>query len=142
VDERIRFIEHKGKQILFLDFSLATALQMLPLLQRVQTTVAQHGPKSVLILADYEGAEIDGKVAMKIKEVLALDRPFVKKAAWLGTEHIPHAPAKTSTSFPSAKLRPSRPGARRWNGWYGNRSTAGRNRRLRGAPPARMDRRL
>jgi hypothetical protein len=90
MDERIRFIEHKGKQILLLDFSLATAPQMLPLLMRVQTTVAQHGLKSLLVLANYEGAEIDHKVAMKIKEVLALDRPFVKKAAWLGTEHIPH----------------------------------------------------
>jgi hypothetical protein len=91
VDERIRFIEHKGKQILLLDFSHATAPQMLPLLKQVQTTVAQHEPKSVLILANYEGAEIDHRVAMKIKEVLALDRPYVKKAAWLGTAHIPQA---------------------------------------------------
>jgi hypothetical protein len=90
MDERIRFIEHKGKQILLLDFSRATASQMLLLLMQVQTTVAQHGPRSVLVLANYQGAQIDHKVAMKIKEVLALDRPFVKKAAWLGTEHIPH----------------------------------------------------
>jgi hypothetical protein len=88
MDERIRFIEHKGQQILLLDFSLATASQMLSLLTRVQTTVAQQDPKSVLILADYTGAEIDHKVVMKIKEVLTLDRPFVKKAAWLGTEHM------------------------------------------------------
>jgi hypothetical protein len=88
MDERIRFIEHKGRQILLLDFSLATASQMLSLLTRVQTTVAQQDPKSVLILADYTGAEIDHKVVMKIKEVLTLDRPFVKKAAWLGTEHM------------------------------------------------------
>jgi hypothetical protein len=91
MDERIRFIEHKGKQILLLDFSLATASQMIPLLMQVRTTVAQQEPKSVLVLANYQGAEIDHNVAMKIKEVLALDRPFVKKAAWLGTEHIPHA---------------------------------------------------
>jgi len=91
MDERIRFIEHKGKQILLLDFSLATAPQMIPILMRVQTTVAQHEPRSLLVLANYVGAEIDHKVAMKIKEVLALDRPFVKKAAWLGTEHIPPA---------------------------------------------------
>jgi hypothetical protein len=91
MDKRIRFIEHKGKQVLLVDFSLATAPQMLPLLTQVQTTVAQHGPKSLLILANYEGAEIDHKVAMKLKQVLALDRPFVNKAAWLGTEHIPQA---------------------------------------------------
>jgi hypothetical protein len=63
VDDRIRFIEHKGKQILLLDFSHATAPQMLSLLMHVRTTVAQHEPKSVLILADYEGAEIDHKAA-------------------------------------------------------------------------------
>jgi hypothetical protein len=89
MDERIRFVEHKGKQILLLDFSRATAPQMIPLLTQVQTTVAQQEPKSVLVLADYEGAEIDHKVAMKIKEVLTFDRPFVKKAAWLGSKHIP-----------------------------------------------------
>ena len=48
---------------------------------------------------NYVGAEIDHEVAMKIKEVLALDRPFVKKAAWLGTEHIPHALTETFHIF-------------------------------------------
>jgi hypothetical protein len=91
MDERIRFIKHQGKLILLLDFSLATARQMIPLLTQVQITVGQQAPKSALVLANYEGAEIDEKVAMKIKQVLALDRPFVKKAAWIGAEHIPHA---------------------------------------------------
>lgn len=89
--DRIRFIEHKGKKILSLNFSHATAPQMIPLLDKVKTTIAQQGPKSVLALADYTGAEIDHSVAMKIKEVLTLDRPFVKKSAWIGSEHIPHA---------------------------------------------------
>ena len=91
MDDRIYFIEHKGKQILLLDFSHATAAQMMTLLGYVRATVAEQGPKTVLILADYEGAEVDHAVAMKIKEVLTLDRPFVKKGAWVGSEHIPHA---------------------------------------------------
>ena len=89
--DRISFTEHRGKQILLLDFSHATAVQMIPLLTLVRNTVAQHKPKSVLALANYEGAEIDHDVAMKIKEVLTLDRPFIKKSAWIGTEHIPKA---------------------------------------------------
>jgi len=84
MDERIQFIEHKGKQILLLDFSLATAPQMIPLLMQVKRTVAQHGPESVLVLANYEGAEIDHKVAMKIKEVLALDPPFREESGVAG----------------------------------------------------------
>lgn len=91
MDDRIHFVEHKGKRILLLDFSHATAQQMQLLLGYVRTIVSQQGLKSVIILADYEGAEIDHAVAMKIKEVLTLDRPFVKKAAWVGAERIPHA---------------------------------------------------
>ena len=83
-------MEHKGKRILLLDFSLASAQQMIPLLTQVRTTVGQFGPESALILADYRGAEIDHRVAMKIKEVIAHNRPFVKKTVWLGTQHTPH----------------------------------------------------
>ena len=91
MDERIHFIEHEGKQILLLDFTHSTAAQMMPLLESVRTTIAMQDRESVIVLADYEGAEVDHAVAMKIKEVLTLDRPFVKKSAWVGAGHIPHA---------------------------------------------------
>ena len=91
MDDRIHFIEHKGKKILLLDFSHATAPQMQLLLEHVRITVAQHARESLLTLGDFEGAEVDHAVATKIKEVLTLDRPFVKKTAWIGTEKIPHA---------------------------------------------------
>jgi hypothetical protein len=91
MDDRIHFVEHKGKQILLLDFSHASAQQMQLLLEFVRITVAKHARESLVTLADFTGAEIDHAVAMKIKEVLTLDRPFVKKTAWIGTEHIPHA---------------------------------------------------
>ena len=91
MDDRIHFIEHKGKQILLFDFSHATAPQMQLLLEHVRITVAQHARESLVTLADYTGATVDHAVATKIKEVLTLDRPFVKKTAWVGTESIPHA---------------------------------------------------
>jgi hypothetical protein len=99
MDDRIHFIEHKGRQILLLDFSHATAQQMHLLLEHVRVTVAQHARESLVTLADYEGAEIDHAVATKIKEVLALDRPFVKKTAWVGTASIPHAFLENFHSF-------------------------------------------
>lgn len=91
MDDRIHFIAHNGKQILLLDFSHADTHQMQLLLEYVRITVAQHGHEGVVTLADFTGAEIDHAVAMKIKEVLTLDRPFVKKTAWVGAETIPHA---------------------------------------------------
>ncbi len=91
MDERIRFIEHRGKQILLVDFSHANAREMLLLLEELRITVAQHPHESIVTLGDYTGSTVDHAVATKIKEVLTLDRPFVTKTAWVGTESIPHA---------------------------------------------------
>jgi hypothetical protein len=91
MDDRIRFIEHQGKQILLLDYSHATAPEMQLLLEHVRITVAQHARESLLTFADFTGATVDHAVATKMKEVLTLDRPFVKKTAWIGVESIPHA---------------------------------------------------
>lgn len=91
MDERVRFIEHKGKQILLIDYSHASAQEILDLLEKVRAMVAERPHESVVTLADFTGATVDHAVAMKIKEVLTLDRPFVKKTGWVGAEKIPHA---------------------------------------------------
>ncbi len=91
MDDRIHFVEHQGKQILLLDFSHASAHEMQLLLEHVRITVAQHARESLLTFADFTEATVDHAVATKLKEVLTLDRPFVKKTAWIGTESIPHA---------------------------------------------------
>jgi hypothetical protein len=91
MDDRIRFIEHRGKQILLLDFSNASALDMMLLLEQVRGVVGRHARGSIVTLGDFTDAAMDHEVAMKMKEVLTLDRPFVKKTAWVGSESIPHA---------------------------------------------------
>ncbi len=91
MDDRIRFIEHQGKQILLLDFSHANANEMQLLLEYVRITVARQSRESLVTLADFTGSTVDHAVATRIKEVLTLDRPFVKKTAWVGSESIPHA---------------------------------------------------
>jgi hypothetical protein len=91
MDERIRFIEHRGKQILLLDFSHAAADEMQLLLEEARVTVAQRARDSLVTLADFTGSTLDHAVSIRIKEVLTLDRPFVRKTAWVGTESIPHA---------------------------------------------------
>jgi len=90
VDKRLRFIKHKGQAIFLIDFSHCQGKDMLVLLDQVRADVAKHAPRSVLTLADFSGAKIDKAVATKIKEVLVLDRPYVKKSAWVGTDSLPH----------------------------------------------------
>ncbi|MGA7079704.1 MAG: STAS/SEC14 domain-containing protein [Terriglobales bacterium] len=104
MDDRIRFIAHKGKHILQLDFSHANAQEMQLLLEYARVTVAKHGHESLVTLADFTGSTVDHAVATKIKEVLTLDRPFVKKTAWVGSESIPNAFMENFQSFSQRKI--------------------------------------
>jgi hypothetical protein len=88
-DQRLQFIRHKGHPIYLIDFSHCAAKEMLLLLDMVRADIARHDRGSLLTLADFTGAEVDKAVATRIKEVLTLDRPFVKRSAWVGTEDLP-----------------------------------------------------
>ncbi|HZP64057.1 MAG TPA: hypothetical protein VFB28_11630 [Terriglobales bacterium] len=89
MNERVRFFEHKGKQILLCDFSYCAADKLPAIVDEIKWQIAQHAPNSVLTLADFTGAEIDKAVATRMKEALAVDRPYVKRSAWVGTESLP-----------------------------------------------------
>jgi hypothetical protein len=97
--ERLYFVEHKGHSIYVLDFSHCTEKEMLLLLDEVRASIVGHERGSVLTLADFTGAHIDKAVATKIKEVLVLDRPYVKRSAWVGTENLPHVFYENFKSF-------------------------------------------
>ena len=102
--ERLHFIKHKGQAIFVIDFSRSTAKEMLLLLDQVQADVTRHAPGSMRILSDFAGAEIDKDVAQKIKKVLVLDRPYVKRSAWIGTESLPHVFYENFKSFSQREL--------------------------------------
>jgi len=109
-DDRLRFVKHKGQAIFVIDFSHCTPKEMLLLLDQVRADIARHAAGSVLTLADFTGAHIDKTVATKIKEVLTLDRPYVKKSAWVGTESLPHVyyehfKSFSQREFPTFKTR-------------------------------------
>ena len=89
-DERLRFVKHKGHAIYIIDFSHCAAKEVLLLLDLVRADIARHAPGSLLTLADFTEAQIDKDVATRMKEVLVLDRPYVKKSAWVGTASMPH----------------------------------------------------
>jgi hypothetical protein len=102
--ERLRFIKHKGHVIYSIDFTQCTAKELLLLLEQVRSDIARHAPGSVLALTDITGAQIDKKVATRMKEVLVLDRPYVKRSAWVGTESLPHVFYEHFKSFSQRDL--------------------------------------
>ena len=88
-EERLRFIKHEGHAIYLIDFSHCAEKELLVLLDLVRADIARHAPGSLLVLTDFTGSEVDKKVATRIKEVLVLDKPYVKRSAWVGTESLP-----------------------------------------------------
>ena len=98
-DERLRFIQHKGREIFLIDFSHCSEKELLLLIEQVRSIVSRQAPGSVLTLADFTGAQVDKKVATRMKEVLVLDRPYVKRSAWVGTESMPKVFYENIKSF-------------------------------------------
>jgi len=88
--DRLRFILHKGHEIFLIDLSYCSNKQMMILLDQIKAAVERQEKGSLLILSDFTGTHIDKQVATRAKEVLVLDRPYVKKSAWVGTGNLPH----------------------------------------------------
>ena len=97
--ERLRFIKHKGKFILMIDLSHCSGKEMLLLIEQIRVTVARHEPGSMLTLSDFTEADIDKKVATRMKEVLTLNRPYVKRSACVGADSVPHVFYENIKSF-------------------------------------------
>lgn len=104
MDERLRFIEHQGKRILMIDFSNCGAHAMLALLDDFRAQVKGQPLDSLLAMADFTGAKLDKAVATRIKELLVLDRPYIKRAAWVGTGSLPHVYYENFKSFSQRNL--------------------------------------
>jgi hypothetical protein len=104
LDDRLHFEKHKGQTIFVIDFSNCSAKEILLLLDMVRATVARSAPGSMLTLSDFSGAQIDKQVATRAQEVLVLDRPYVKRAAWIGTESLPNVFYEHFKSFSQRDL--------------------------------------
>ena len=104
MEDRIRYITHKGKQILLVDLSHCKAAEVEKISQFLPSFLASEPRGSVLILGDFTGAEINHKAANRIKLAAALDRPHLKRSAWVGTESIPHVFFEAMKSFAQRDL--------------------------------------
>jgi hypothetical protein len=103
--DRITYVKHRGKSVMLVDFTNCTAVEMLRIVEEIRDQMARHEPGSVLALADYSGSKINKPVATRIKEVLVLDRPYVKRAAWTGTENLPQVYFENFKAFSRREIR-------------------------------------
>ena len=87
--DRVGFIAHKGKRVLLIDFTNCTPEEVKSIADDAREIITVQPQDSVLVLADFTGAQFSREAVTRIKEVTTYDRPYVKRAAWVHTESLP-----------------------------------------------------
>ncbi|MGP0020362.1 MAG: hypothetical protein ACLPHP_17450 [Candidatus Sulfotelmatobacter sp.] len=110
MEDRIRVVEYKGKKILLADISGCTPREVETIALLVPSYVTSEPRGSVLLLADFTGAEFDRVAIDRLKESAVFDRPHLKRSAWVGIEALPkvfyeHIKSFSQRDLPSFKTR-------------------------------------
>ena len=89
MEGRIGFITHKGRQIFLVDCSNCSAEEQEKLVPVALPLLMAEPRGSVLLLVDFTGAKFDRNVVDRLKPVLVMDRPHLRRSAWVGAENLP-----------------------------------------------------
>jgi hypothetical protein len=91
LNERIHFISHQKRQILVVDFSRCSTVEVERIARAAPETVTVQPRSSVLVLADFTGASLNDEALRAMKESAVFNKPYIKKSAWIGAENFPQA---------------------------------------------------
>jgi SpoIIAA-like len=99
MEERIRYITHRGHRVLLVDVSHCSAAELARVARLVPASTVTEPRGSVLLLADFTGAEFDKSTVEALKQATVFDRPHLKRSAWVGVETLPHVFYENIKSF-------------------------------------------
>jgi hypothetical protein len=86
--ERIRFIQHKGAEILYIDFSECQVAELFPLFAQAKAMIASRPRQSLLTLTNVTNAQHNDAANQQMKSYTAHNKPYVKAAAVVGIEGL------------------------------------------------------
>jgi hypothetical protein len=83
--ERTRFIEHRGMQVLLLDYAgVRDPEEAVREIQHSKRVVAEQPPASLRVLTVVRDARYNARVLQAMKELAAHNAPYVKASAAVG----------------------------------------------------------
>src|SRR6266700_2626647 len=82
--KRIRSITEPGKHILLIDLSNCRSSEVADIAEAVPDHMMVLPRSSVLLLVNFAGASFDAEAIRVVKEAAVFDKPYIKKAAWIG----------------------------------------------------------
>lgn len=104
MEDRIRFLTHRGQLVLLADLSNCNAEEVARIARQVPAYAANEPRGTVLLLADFTGAKFDRAAIEILKQATVFDRPLVKRSAWVGTDSLPHVFYENLKSFSQRDL--------------------------------------
>jgi hypothetical protein len=84
----VKFIEHKGKRILHMDFAYSEMKEVMDAIDEAAALVEKEPPMSVLGLVDVSVSRFDKELTDKLKEFTAHNKPYMRMTAIVGIEKI------------------------------------------------------
>jgi hypothetical protein len=89
VENRIRFIDYKGKRILLEDFSnLKNDDELEPLIWEAEKVVHRQTPNSVLVVVDLTNSHFGPKSSQASKSVSKGNGPYIKASTLVGMNKL------------------------------------------------------
>lgn len=81
---RIRFIMHRGKRVLSIDYSHCDIARLKAVAEQMHRVIAREPLNSVLTLTDVTGTGFDQESVEVLKSKVGANAPFVRRAAVFG----------------------------------------------------------
>jgi hypothetical protein len=81
---RVRFIDHLGKRVLFINYSHCDVAMLKAVAEEGHRVIAGEEPNSVLTLNDVTGTTFDKESVAVLQAKVAANAPYVRRAAVIG----------------------------------------------------------
>jgi hypothetical protein len=81
---RVRFIEHQGHRVLFINYSHCDVAMLKAVAEEGHRVIAREQPDSVLTLNDVTGTTFDKESVAVLQSKVAANAPYVRRAAVIG----------------------------------------------------------
>src|SRR6476659_780187 len=81
---RVRFIDHQGKRVLFINYSHCDVAMLKAVAEEGHRVIAREQQNSVLTLNDVTGTNFDKESVAVLQAMVAGNAPYVRRAAVIG----------------------------------------------------------
>ena len=81
---RVRFIEHQGKRVLFINYSHCDVAMLKAVAEEGHRVIAREAANSVLTLNDVTGTTFDKESVAVLQAKVAANAPYVRRAVVIG----------------------------------------------------------